>query len=145
MELRLASLFFLFVISFLAATLLPFSSELGFLALLQGDLSPILILVAATLGNTLGAIANWLLGLLAAKKVPIAKISWFKFKVGEIDRAQKWFRRFGKWSLLISWFPLIGDALTFVAGSMRIPLLQFTILAGTGKASRYIFLLYVFN
>ena len=66
------SLFFLFVISFLAATLLPFSSELGFLALLQGDLSPILILVAATLGNTLGAIANWLLGLLS-KKNPNSK------------------------------------------------------------------------
>lgn len=145
MEIRLASLFFLFTISFLAATLLPLSSELAFFAFLKGDLPPILILIAATLGNTLGAIANWLLGFLTAEKIPIEKISWFKLKVGEIKRAQKWFRRFGKWSLLISWLPLVGDALTFVAGLTRIPLLQFTVLAGTGKASRYVFLMYVFN
>ena len=139
------SLFALFVTSFLAATILPLSSEVGFLILLKGDSSPILIFIAATFGNTLGATVNWSIGFLTAKKNPIKKISWFKNKAGEIERAQRWFQRFGKWCLLVSWLPLIGDTLTFVAGLMRIPLLQFTVLAGAGKASRYLFLMYLFN
>ena len=141
----MTSLFTLFVTSFLAATVLPLSSEVGFLILLRSDLSPIFIFIAATFGNTLGATANWLIGFLTAQKNPIKKISWFKKKAGDIGRAQKWFRRFGKWCLLISWLPLIGDALTFVAGLMRVPLLQFIVLAGAGKASRYLFLMYLFN
>lgn len=125
----------LFVSSFLAATILPFSSEVILFALArQGEPEALLILAAST-GNTLGAAVNWYLGrfLLHYQDRP-----WFYFSQSQVAKMQHWFQRYGIWSLLFSWLPLGGDALTFIAGVMKVKFIIFLILVGTGKTLRYI-------
>jgi membrane protein YqaA with SNARE-associated domain len=85
------SLFTLFVTSFLAATVLPLSSEVGFLILLRSDLSPIFIFIAATFGNTLGATANWLIGFLTAKKIQLKKYPGLKKKLETLEELKNGF------------------------------------------------------
>jgi len=120
--------------AFVAATLLPFYSEVVLVALLVRGAEPAWLLAAATLGNTLGAVVNWYLGrfLLRFETRP-----WFPFKPHQVHRAQAWFLRYGKWSLLMAWLPVGGDALTFFAGVMRVPLGLFVVLTGIGKGVRY--------
>ena len=125
----------LFLSAFASATLLPGSSEAALLALLvmgQGD--PALLMAVATAGNVLGSLANWLLGryLFQMRDRP-----WFPVGPEAYDRAIGWFRRYGIWSLLLSWVPVIGDPLTLVAGFLRVRLLPFLLLVSTGKAGRY--------
>lgn len=128
------SYLFLAGTAFVAATLLPFYSEVVLVALLMRGGDPVWLLAAATVGNTLGAVVNWYLGrfLLHFETRP-----WFPFKPHQVHRAQAWFLRYGKWSLLMAWLPVGGDALTFFAGVMRVPLGQFVVLTGIGKGARY--------
>lgn len=130
----------LFSFSFLAATVLPFSSEVVLYALIRSDTPALPLILTASTGNTLGAIVNWGLGryLLHYRNRP-----WFYFKQEQIDRAQHWFQRYGIWTLLFSWLPLGGDVLTFIAGVMRVKLWLFVLLVGIGKSVRYLAVLYL--
>ena len=131
----------LFFISFLAATILPFSSELtlaGLISTLNYD--NLLLLVFASFGNVLGSVFNWGLGFYA-RNLTIKK--WFPFKETQIERSSKWFSKFGKWSLLFAWVPIVGDPLTFVAGLLRVRFLDFIILVAIGKVSRYLIIFYL--
>ncbi|WP_054007385.1 YqaA family protein [Cypionkella psychrotolerans] len=121
--------------AFLSATLLPGSSEamlLGFLATGQG--SPFILVMFATLGNVAGAVVNWGLGRFFER---FKDKSWFPIRAPATARAQVWFTRWGLWSLLLSWVPVIGDPLTLVAGVMRVPFGRFLVLVTIGKVARY--------
>jgi len=130
--------FFLFLISFFAATIFPFSSELTLVGLLETEnYSPLLLVSSASLGNILGSVFNWFLGHYLLKHL---NKKWFPFKKNEIDRASSWFKKFGIWTLFFSWVPIVGDPLTFVAGMLRIKFSIFLILVSTGKILRYLML-----
>jgi membrane protein YqaA with SNARE-associated domain len=80
---------------------------------------------------------------LAATILPFKDRRWFYFSRGQIERAQRWFRRYGFWSLLLAWMPIGGDALTLIAGIMKVRLWLFLLLVGTGKALRYVSVVYL--
>ena len=133
----------LFIISFLAATILPFSSELtlaGLMATSSYDNS--LLLIIASLGNVLGAVVNWILGFYSRK---LSKKKWFPFKDEQIEKSSKWFSKFGRWSLLFAWVPIIGDPLTLAAGLLRVKFIEFLILVTIGKVSRYLVIFYLLS
>ena len=131
----------LFLITFLAATILPFSSEFTLGGLIStNNYNNLLLIIFASLGNVLGSTLNWVLGFyfrnLSTKK-------WFPFQDNQINKASSWFKRFGQWSLLFAWVPFVGDPLTLVAGLLRVNFLNFIILVSIGKVSRYIFIFYL--
>ena len=131
----------LFGISFLAATILPFSSELTLAGLIStSNYDNLSLLVFASFGNVLGSVFNWGLGFYA-RNLTIKK--WFPFKETQIERSSKWFSKFGKWSLLFAWVPIVGDPLTFVAGLLRVRFFDFIILVAIGKVSRYLIIFYL--
>ena len=130
----------LFGSAFLAATILPFYSEVVLFALLREGIDPLPLVMVATLGNTLGAVVNWLLG---RYLLHFQDRRWFYFRRTQIDKAQRWFQRYGFWSLLLAWAPVGGDALTLIAGIMKVRLWLFLLLVGTGKALRYISVVYL--
>ena len=131
----------LFFLSFLAATILPFSSELTLAGLIStSNYDNLLLLVFASFGNVLGSVFNWGLGFYA-RNLTIKK--WFPFKETQIERSSKWFSKFGKWSLLFAWVPIVGDPLTFVAGLLRVRFFDFIILVAIGKVSRYLIIFYL--
>ena len=133
----------LFVISFLAATILPFSSELTLAGLIAtSNYDNLLLLIVASLGNILGSVVNWILGFYSSK---LSKKKWFPFKDKQIERSSKWFNKFGRWSLLFSWVPIIGDPLTLAAGLLRVKFIEFLILVTIGKVSRYLVIFYLLS
>ena len=132
----------LFGSAFLAATILPFYSEVYLFALLRDGGDPVMLVTVATLGNTLGAVVNWVLGLYL---LHFQDRRWFYFSRDQIDRAQRWYRRYGFWTLLLAWMPVGGDALTLIAGIMRVRLWLFLLLVGSGKGLRYISVVYFTN
>ena len=126
--------------AFLAATILPGSSEAALAALLiLYPASAITLFLTATIGNTAGALANWFLGRSAAR---YAGARWFPATAAHIDRATVFFNRFGSWPLLFAWLPVIGDPLTLAAGALRIRLPLFLPLVAIGKAARYAAVIY---
>lgn len=129
----------LFGSAFLAATILPFYSEVVLFAQLRAGGDPVVLVTIATLGNTLGAVVNWILG---RYLLHFQDRRWFYFSAQQIEKAQNWFQRYGFWCLLMAWLPVGGDALTLIAGIMRVRLWLFLILVGTGKAARYISVVY---
>lgn len=124
----------LFFVAFLAATIVPAYSEVLFAGLLAAGYDPLWLWAWATAGNTLGAAVNWLLG---RYLLHFQDRKWFPFKAGALGPAQRWFQRYGVWSLLLAWAPVGGDALTFIAGFMRVRFDLFLLLTGIGKAVRY--------
>lgn len=132
----------LFTASFLAATLLPFYSEVVFAGLVHAGYGALALWAVATAGNTLGAAVNWALGRYFEH---YKDRRWFPFKAGNMERAQQWFRRFGVWSLLFAWLPIGGDALTFIAGLMRVSFPIFLLLTTIGKGARYAAILVAMN
>ena len=131
----------LFAISFLAATILPFSSELTLVGLIAtSNYDNLLLLMVASFGNVLGSVVNWSLGFYSRN---LTTKKWFPFKERQIERSSAWFRKFGKWSLLFVWIPIIGDPLTLVAGLLRVKFLDFVILVAIGKVSRYLVVFYL--
>jgi membrane protein YqaA with SNARE-associated domain len=129
----------LFLSAFLAATVLPVSSEAvlaGLLATRTGD--PLALFLVATVGNTLGSVVNWLLGRGIAR---FRERPWFPVSPQRYDAASRQFARYGVWSLLFAWLPVVGDALTLVAGALRVRLLPFVVLVAIGKAARYAMIL----
>lgn len=129
------SYWLLFGSAFLAATIFPFYSEVLLVTLLAQGKSVWLIWLFATLGNSLGAVVNWVLG---RYLLHFEKRSWFPFKQNQLSGAQRWFQRYGVWSLLFAWLPVGGDALTFIAGMMRVNFWVFFILTTIGKGLRYL-------
>ncbi|MCU7786270.1 YqaA family protein [Lelliottia amnigena] len=125
----LLSLASLFASSFLSATLLPGNSEVVLVAmLLSGVSQPWLLVLIATMGNSLGGLTNVILG----RFFPLRKKSRWQ------EKAAGWLKRYGAATLLLSWMPVIGDLLCLLAGWMRIswgPVLFFLCL---GKALRYV-------
>ena len=132
----------LFAAAFGAATLLPFYSEILLIAQLESRLTPLWLWLAASAGNTLGAGVNWWMGM---KLSHYADRRWFPARKKDLERAQGWFGRYGKWTLLMSWLPVGGDALTVVGGIMRVPLPSFFLLVATGKSLRYAILILGYN
>ena len=128
----------LFAISFLAATILPFSSELMLASMLSiENYNRTLLITFSSLGNILGSVFNWVLGFYFIK---LQNKKWFPFNQEQILKSSQWFEKYGKWSLLFAWVPIIGDPLTFVAGTMKTKFFIFLILVGIGKISRYLFI-----
>ena len=126
----------LFGIAFLAATILPAQSELGLGALIaSNDYNLWALIAVASAGNTLGAVINWALGRVAER---LSERKWFPASARQLDRATDWYHRYGRWSLLLSWAPIIGDPLTVVAGVLREPLWSFLLLVGVAKTARYL-------
>ena len=135
--------FSLFLISFLAATIFPLSSELTLASSLNtNNYSSIILVGAASLGNILGSIFNWLLGFYLIKHV---NKKWFPINENQINTAVDRFNKFGVWSLLFAWVPVIGDPLTFIAGLLKINFLLFLTLVSIGKISRYLFVYVLTN
>ena len=128
----------LFLVAFLAATLLPAYSEVLFVGLLAAGYDPLALWAWATAGNTLGAAVNWLLG---RYLLHYQERSWFPFKPDTLGLAQGWFQRYGVWSLLFSWAPIVGDSLTFIAGLMGVRFSLFLLLTALGKGARYAMML----
>jgi membrane protein YqaA with SNARE-associated domain len=126
----------LFWAAFLSATILPGSSEAALLALMAlGSWSTALLVGVATVGNTLGSVINWLLGLYVERWRDHAR---FPVKPEEFLRYRDWYQRWGVWSLLLAWVPVVGDPLTVMAGVMRTPLWLFILVTGLGKLARYL-------
>jgi membrane protein YqaA with SNARE-associated domain len=131
----------LFAVSFLAATILPFSSELTLAGLIAtSDYDNLVLLILASFGNVLGSVVNWALGSYSRN---LTTKKWFPFKETQIERSSKWFRKFGKWSLLFAWVPVVGDPLTLVAGIFRVKFIDLIILVAIGKVSRYLIVFYL--
>lgn len=128
----------LFLTAFVAATILPMQSEAALVGLLLLDAQPVWLLVTvASVGNVLGSVVNWLLGRFIEH---YRDYRWFPVKPAALDRAGTWYRRYGKWSLLLSWMPIIGDPLTVAAGVLREPFPVFLLLVAIAKIGRYLVL-----
>ncbi|MCA0400295.1 MAG: DedA family protein [Proteobacteria bacterium] len=126
----------LFVAAFAAATILPAQSELVLAGLLlAGKYNDALLLLVASIGNVLGSLLNWALG---RGVEHFRHRSWFPVSAADLDKAQAYYQRWGYWSLLASWVPLIGDPLTVAAGVMREPLVRFLLLVSLAKTGRYL-------
>ena len=121
----------LFLASFGAATILPGSSEVVLYMMIQREYSLLLLFLVATAGNYLGALLNWYLGRIAG----LAFRDRLRQKRYEI--ASRWFSDWGHYSLLLSWVPVVGDPLTFIAGWSKIPLWRFSVWVVLGKGGRY--------
>ncbi|UWR13771.1 YqaA family protein [Sulfitobacter sp. M368] len=128
----------LFLSALIAATILPMQSEAVLVGLLLGEVHPAMtLLVVATVGNVLGAVINWCLGRYLLR---FRDRRWFPCTEAQLARAQSWYRRYGRWSLLGSWLPIVGDPLTVAAGLMREPLGAFLVLVTIAKGTRYLVL-----
>ena len=137
MSLAFAGLGGLFLAAFIASTLFPASSEAVLAGLVAGGAyDPWLLIAIASLGNILGATVNWALGRWAARS------RWVQGNA-HLARASLWFRRYGPWSLLLSWLPVIGDPLTLAAGLARLRFPLFLLPVAVGKVGRYLAVFYL--
>lgn len=127
----------LFMAALAAATILPMQSEAVLVGLLLADYSPWLVVGVASLGNVLGSVINWGLGRGLER---FRHHRWFPASDEALERAQRWYQRYGKWSLLLSWVPIIGDPITVIAGVMREPFPVFLLLVALAKIGRYLVL-----
>lgn len=128
----------LFLVALLSASILPLQSEAVLVGLLVSDNYPVgLLLMVASVGNVLGSLLNWYLGKYLQH---FQQRRWFPVKPEQLDKASRWYLKYGKWSLLLSWVPVIGDPLTVIAGVLREPFLPFLLLVTIAKVSRYLVL-----
>ena len=126
----------LFLSAFLAATLIPAQSEIGLgYLVINTDYSMVLLVAVASLGNTAGATINWFIGqgiarsVVSSKKIIISTRYWTIIN---------WYKRYGQWTLLLSWAPFIGDPITVMAGIFKVPLKTFLLIVAVAKTSRYV-------
>lgn len=135
---ELTSYLGLFFAAFGAASILPMQSEAVLVAmLLSGSYVTATLLCVATLGNVLGSVLNWVLGRSIER---FRHHRWFPVSEHKLDKAQRFYLRYGRWSLLLSWVPIIGDPLTVIAGVMREPLWRFVLIVTLAKGTRYLVL-----
>jgi membrane protein YqaA with SNARE-associated domain len=129
----------LFLSAFLAATIFPASSEVVLTGLAaSGEFDRGWLLLVASAGNTLGSAVNWSLGRFC---LHWKDRSWFPIKPDALSRATVWFNRYGVWSLLLSWMPIIGDPITLVAGILKVQFWLFLVLVAVAKTIRYMVVL----
>ena len=124
-----------FALALLAATILPAASEVvlvGSSAMEGANITA--LLAVASVGNTLGSVVNWLVGRFLLRW---RERRWFPIGAAALERATVWFARFGVWSLLLAWLPIVGDPLTLVAGALRVNFWLFVALVALGKTARY--------
>ncbi len=128
--LAISSLFFS---AFISATIAPGGSEAVLVYWVnESVLSPKMLVFVATIGNTLGAITTWVMGWFLSIKFPVdSALSKDK------QRAVDWVRKWGRIALLFSWAPVIGDALCFAGGWLRLPVVTSILIIMVGKALRY--------
>ncbi len=126
----------LFATAFIAATIFPMQSEVLLTGLLiKTSYSPVLLILVASVGNILGSCVNWWLG----RSIERFKDKrWFPAKPQDLERAQRHYQRWGRWSLLLSWVPFLGDPITVMAGVMKEKLAVFVLLVSIAKTGRYI-------
>ncbi len=128
----------LFLAALLAATILPAQSEAVLASLLLSEAySPVLLIAVASAGNVLGSVVNWLLGRGIDR---FRNRPWFPVRPAQLERASSWYRRYGRWTLLLSWVPIVGDPLTVAAGLLREPFWSFLLLVAVAKIGRYLIL-----
>lgn len=130
----------MFVVAFLASTILPLGSEPLLLALLYADFNPNILLLLATVGNTAGGLTTFGLGYLG-------KWEWvervFKITERQLEKAKSIVEKYGIWTALLTWVPIIGDPIALVLGFFRLPLWKVLILMLVGKFLRYWFIIYL--
>ncbi|NCB56868.1 MAG: DedA family protein [Gammaproteobacteria bacterium] len=128
----------LFFVALLSASILPLQSEAVLVGLLLSETHPVwLLLAVASTGNVLGSLVNWYLGKYLQH---FQHRRWFPVNPDQLDKASRWYQKYGKWSLLLSWVPIIGDPLTVIAGVLREPFVPFLLLVTVAKVSRYLVL-----
>lgn len=125
----------LFCLSFLAATIVPLGSEWLLAALLINGHEQTMAVMTATIGNTLGALTTYGLGIWGG---PFVLSSILRMKDMDRLRAEMLYKRYGAWTLLLSWMPVIGDPLCLAGGILRVPPVQFIALVFCGKLARYV-------
>ena len=126
----------LFSAAFLAATLLPLQSEAVLAGLLlAGRQSVGVLIIVASAGNVMGSSVNWWLGRYIER---FHDRKWFPVKAEALQRAEKWYRLYGRWSLFLSWVPVIGDPFTVIAGILREPFWSFLVIVTFAKTARYL-------
>lgn len=127
-------------VSFLAATIIPGSSEVVLVAMvLERPTELMTLFLVATVGNTAGSAVNWVFGRWFQR---FAGRRWLAASRSQLEKAARWFNKYGIWSLLLAWLPIVGDALTVVAGALKVNIYAFVALVAVGKAARYIALLW---
>ena len=128
----------LFSAALIAATVFPFQSEAVLVGLVLTEAYPAALLVmVASVGNVAGSCINWGIG---RGVESFRHRKWFPVKPEQLQRGSRWYRRYGKWSLLLSWAPVIGDPLTVAAGVLREPFWSFLCLVAIAKTGRYLLL-----
>ena len=128
------SLSVLFLLSFLAATVVPIGSEWLLAVMILGGFSPTHAVVTATFGNYLGACTTYLIGIYGSDFF-IKRL--LRIDVSDLIKAKQLYRKYSSWSLLLSWLPVVGDPLCLLAGIFRIRFVRFSLLIFTGKFLRY--------
>ena len=130
----------LFLSAFVSSTIAPGGSEAVLAYMVsENEINVEELVLIATIGNTLGALTTWFIGVLAAKKFPVDKLLSEKKQ-----RSLGLVRRWGIWALLFSWLPVVGDGLCFAGGWLKLPLLLSCLAIFVGKAIRYTFVAYIF-
>ena len=129
----------LFFSAFISATLFPLGSEALLIYDIKEGYNIYFLVIVATIGNSLGSLLNYFLGLkgeeyLVEKKLINEKV---------ILKSKSYFDKYGSISLLFSWLPIIGDPITFVAGILKYDLKKFLIFVIIAKFSRYLFLVVI--
>ena len=128
----------LFVASFLASTVLPFGSE-GFLVfLVSRGLNVLAVILVASVGNFLGSCTTYYIGMKGRKYVERV----LHVKPSDMEKAGKYFYKYGSYALLLSWLPVVGDLLVVMAGILRLRLATFSVLVFVGKFLRYLVVAY---
>lgn len=134
--------FSLFIVCLSLGTFFPFASETYLASLLISEkYNVILLLVFASLGNILGSVISWLFGYFINYFI---QKPWFPLNKYLLLKASDIFKKYGKWSLLLSWVPIIGDPIAFAAGTFRYNILFFLIFVSIGKVVRYLLIFIYF-
>ena len=132
----------LFIFCLTLGTFFPFASETYLITLLLSEkYNVLLLLLLASVGNILGSVISWLFGYFINYFI---NKTWFPINKYLLQKANSIFKKYGKWSLLFSWVPFIGDPIAFVAGTFRYNLIFFLIFVSIGKVSRYLLIYFYF-
>ncbi len=130
----------LFATSFLAATIIPLGSEWLLIAMILQHFNPVSAVTVATAGNYLGALTTYFLGLFGSQ---FLITRFLRIDSVQQEKAERFYQRYGSWSLLLSWLPVIGDPLCLVGGILKVPFARFSLLVLAGKAARYAVVAYL--
>ncbi len=124
----------LFFSALISSTLFPGGSEALLLYRLNEEETAITLVLIATAGNVLGSCITYAMGRLGNEAV---HKKWLRISTEQTERAETWFNRYGKASLLLAWLPIVGDPLCLIAGLLRCHLITFLIMVTIGKFIRY--------